>query len=228
MMSEYPSCDGHGDLFIVSSPSGGGKTTMINRTISRFRERGIELWFSVSHTTRAPRAGEIDGREYRFISREEFEGMIAQGEFLEHATVHGHLYGTSRRPVVDAIERGVDVLLDIDVQGARQVRTRWRGRAPVKVFVFPPGYEELRRRLHQRGLDDEAVIARRLVAAGAEFAEYGEYDHVIINDDLERAVDELESVLVARRLRPDRQRDRLDSIVRQFRERVTNEVASRL
>lgn len=226
-MSEYPTCDGHGDLFIVSSPSGGGKTTLINRTIARFRERGIDLWFSVSHTTRPPRAGEVSGREYHFIDRGLFESMIADGEFLEHATVHGNFYGTSRRPVVEAIERGGDVLLDIDVQGARQVRTSWRGRPPVKIFVFPPSYDELRRRLHSRGLDDEAVIARRLVAAGAEFAEYGEYDHVIINDDLERAVDELESVLVARRLRPDRQRDRLDSIVRQFRERETSEMASR-
>jgi len=204
------------DLFIVSSPSGGGKTTLINQTIARFRKQGIELYFSVSHTTRTPRSGEEQGREYHFVDRPKFEAMIAEDGFLEHATVHDNQYGTSRQPVVDSVDRGIDVILDIDVQGARMVKTKWRGHEPVKIFVFPPSYEELKRRLQQRGLDDPAVIERRLRNAGREFAEYGEYNHVIINDDLERAVRELESIIISRRIRPDRQQIRLDFIVGQF------------
>jgi guanylate kinase len=212
---------GQGDLFIVSSPSGGGKTTIINRTMESFRRRGVEFHFSVSHTTRPPRSGEVDGRDYHFVSRETFDRMIGADEFLEHAVVHGNFYGTARRAVAEATGRGIDVILDIDVQGARKVKTNWRGRPPVKIFVFPPSYEELRRRLQLRRTDEQEVIERRLRNAGAEFAEYGEYDHVIINDDLDRAVTELEAILTAARLRPDRQKDRLDRIVREFRGRET-------
>jgi guanylate kinase len=202
-----------GDLFIVSSPSGAGKTTLIHRVLQDPRIGG-SLHFSVSHTTRPPRVGERTGVEYHFVDEAAFRAIEARGGFLEWAVVHGNLYGTSREEVEPRLESGVDVLLDIDVQGARQVRSHVP--EAVKVIVFPPSREVLEKRLKARGSDAPDVILRRLAAARKEMEEWGEFDYAIINEDLEAAVDELRSILVARRAGKGRRRERLESILRTF------------
>ncbi len=203
-----------GDLFIVSSPSGAGKTTLIRRVLDDPRIGRETIHFSVSHTTRAPRTGESNGQEYYFVAPEQFEALVAVDGFLEYATVHGNSYGTSRHEVEPRLALGVDVLLDIDVQGARQVRSRIP--EVVKVIVFPPSSAELERRLRARASDAPEVVARRLAVAATEMKEFGEYDYAIINDDLEIAVDELRSIIVARRAARLRRRERLESILRTF------------
>jgi len=203
-----------GDLFIVSSASGAGKTTLIRRVLSDPRMRPGTLHFSVSHTTRAPRTGEADGREYHFVSPEAFRAIADGDGFLERATVHGHDYGTSRKEVQQRLSQGVDVILDIDVQGARQVRSRIP--EVVKIFVFPPSRAVLEARLRNRGSDAPDEVALRLAAAAAEMHEFGEYDYAIINDDLETAADELRSIIVARRAGRNRQRERLEAILKTF------------
>lgn len=203
-----------GDLFIVSSPSGAGKTTLIRRLLDDPSLGAGSLYFSVSHTTRAPRPGEVDGREYHFIGREEFLALREEDGFLESAEVHGSLYGTSRREVEPRLQSGVDVLLDIDVQGARQVRSRIPD--VVKIFVFPPSRTVLESRLRARASDSPESVARRLSAAAREMGEFGEYDYAIINDSLDEAADELRAIVVARRASPARRRERLESILRGF------------
>ena len=202
-----------GDLFIVSSPSGAGKTTLIRRVLA---DPGIggTLHFSVSHTTRAPRAGETDGVEYHFCDEAAFRRLEAEGGFLEWAVVHGSLYGTSRAEVEPRLAAGTDVLLDIDVQGARQVRSSVP--EAVKVIVFPPSRQVLEQRLKSRASETPEAVARRLAVAAKEMAEFGEYDYAIINDGLELAVDELRSIIVARRAGRGRRRERLESILRGF------------
>ncbi|HTS02130.1 MAG TPA: guanylate kinase [Thermoanaerobaculia bacterium] len=202
-----------GDLFIVSSPSGAGKTTLIRRVLEDPAIGGT-LHFSVSHTTRRPRAGERNGVEYHFCDEAAFRKLEADGGFLEWATVHGNLYGTSRAEVEPRLAAGVDVLLDIDVQGARQVRSSVP--EAVKVIVFPPSREVLEARLKARASDAADAVARRLSVAAKEMAEFGEYDYAIINDGLEPAVDELRSIIVARRAGRGRRRERLESILRTF------------
>ena len=202
-----------GDLFIVSSPSGAGKTTLIRRVLEYPRIGGT-LHFSVSHTTRPPRAGETDGREYHFCDEAAFRKLESAGGFLEWAVVHGNLYGTSRAEVEPRLAAGVDVLLDIDVQGARQVRSSVP--EAVKVIVFPPSRHVLEERLRARASDAPDAVARRLAAAAKEMAEFGEYDYAIINDGLEPAVDELRSIIVARRAGRGRRRERLESILKGF------------
>ncbi|MGZ5382123.1 MAG: guanylate kinase [Thermoanaerobaculia bacterium] len=202
-----------GDLFIVSSPSGAGKTTLIRRVLEDPRIGGM-LHFSVSHTTRPPRTGERDGVEYHFVDEAGFRAIEESGGFLEWAVVHGNLYGTSRAEVEPRLERGLDVLLDIDVQGARQVRSHVP--EAVKVIVFPPSREVLEARLKARASDAPEVVRRRLAAARKEMEEWGEFDYAIINEDLEAAVDELRSILVARRAGKSRRRERLESILRSF------------
>ena len=202
-----------GDLFIVSSPSGAGKTTLIRRVLEDPRI-GCSLHFSVSHTTRLPRIGERTGVEYHFVDEAAFRGIEARGGFLEWAVVHGNLYGTSREEVEPRLASGIDVLLDIDVQGARQVRSHVP--EAVKVIVFPPSREVLEKRLKARGSDAPDAILRRLAAARKEMEEWGEFDYAIINEDLEAAVDELRSILVARRAGKGRRRERLESILRTF------------
>jgi guanylate kinase len=202
-----------GDLFIVSSPSGAGKTTLIRRVLEDPRIGGT-LHFSVSHTTRPPRSGERDGVEYHFVDETEFRAIEVRGGFLEWAVVHGNLYGTSRAEVEPRLERGLDVLLDIDVQGARQVRSHVPD--AVKVIVFPPSREVLEARLKARASDAPEVVVRRLAAARKEMEEWGEFDYAIINEDLEAAVDELRSILVARRAGKSRRRERLEAILRSF------------
>ena len=210
-----------GELFIVASPSGGGKTTLIRRVMAELAAQGREAHFSVSHTTRSPRGAERDGVDYHFVDRPAFQRMAAGGEFLEFAEVHENLYGTSRAEVEGRLERGCDVFLDIDVQGARQVRAS----VPdvVKVFVFPPSYAELRRRLVTRRQDSEQAIALRVRNAVSEMREYGEFDYVIINDRLEDATRALASIVAAARMRPIRMRAPVQAILEEFERAVKEE-----
>lgn len=205
---------GAGILFIVSSPSGGGKTTIIKRTMARLEAWGQAAYFSVSHTTREARPTEEDGRDYHFVERETFEAMAARGEFLEWAEYAGNLYGTSRAEVAGRLERGVDVFLDIDVQGAQQVKTSIP--QAVKVFIFPPSYEELKRRLMLRRQDPPEAIRRRLQLALKEFGYVGDFDYAIINDRLERAVEDMFGICTAEHHRLARMKPRLDTIREAF------------
>jgi guanylate kinase len=192
-------------LLIVSSPSGAGKTTLVNRLLASIPG----LAFSVSHTTRSPRAGETDGREYWFVSRQRFQELAAADGFLEWATVHGNLYGTSCAELERAAgARGI--IFDVDHQGARQIKSH-RPDA-VAVFILPPSMHELERRLHGRQSDDAAAIARRFQAARAEIAHYGLFDYVLVNDDLGQATAQLSSIFRAeecRRARAARHAERL-------------------
>ena len=193
-----------GTLFIVSGPSGAGKTTLINGVRSQLEEIGIKLYFSVSHTTRQPRAGETDGKNYYFIARERFEAMIAAGEFLESAYVHEQLYGTSKSEVLAKLQRGEDVILDIDYQGAKQIaEDRELKERKLNVFIFPPSLEVLEQRLRERALNTEQEIDTRLrkaldeidAATDKEF-----YDYIIINDNLKVATDCLKAAVIAKKL----------------------------
>jgi len=202
-----------GFLFIVSSPSGGGKTTLIRRLMAN--PPGEPLRFSVSHTTRPRRDGEVNGREYHFITAGEFEKMARHGEFLEHNEVHGNFYGTARSEVLPRLAGGEDVVLDIDVQGARDIRAAHP--EAISVFIVPSSSAELERRLKARGLDSEDAIRKRLINAAKEIAQAEEFQYVIVNDDLERAGLELESVVRASRLSPDRQARVLERLRKDFR-----------
>jgi len=202
-----------GNLFIVSSPSGGGKTTLIRRLIAD--PPGAPLHFSVSHTTRPMRAGEKDGREYHFVTDERFRKMVSGRAFLEHNVVHGRRYGTSRAEVLPHLSRGEDVVLDIDVQGARDIRKAYP--RAVSIFIVLPNLAELERRLRLRGLDSEAEIRRRLRAARVEIRKARQFQYVIVNDDLERATLELQSIVRATRVTYARQKTRLDRVFREFR-----------
>jgi guanylate kinase len=202
-----------GDLFIVSSPSGGGKTTLIRRLIAD--PPGPPLHFSVSHTTRRKRAGERNGREYHFVTDETFRKMAARRAFLEHNVVHGQRYGTSRAEVLPLLARGEDVVLDIDVQGARDIRKAYP--KAVSIFIVLPTPEELERRLRLRGLDGEEETRRRLRRASVEIREAKRFQYVIVNDELERATLELQSIVRATRVTYTRQKARLERIFREFR-----------
>jgi guanylate kinase len=202
-----------GTLFIVSSPSGGGKTTLIRRLLAGPCGKGLH--FSVSHTTRPKREGEEDGREYHFVSAAEFEKMARRGEFLEHNEVHGNFYGTARAEVMPRLSGGEDVVLDIDVQGARDVRQAHP--ESVSIFLVPNSAEQLEKRLRSRGLDGEDAIRKRLINAAKEVAQADNFQYVIVNDDLERASLELESVVRASRLTPARQAKILERLRKDFR-----------
>lgn len=202
-----------GDLFIVSSPSGGGKTTLIRRLLER--PPGAPLHFSVSHTTRKMRPGEANGREYHFVTAAEFQEMVRRDEFLEHNEVHDNIYGTSRAEVMPRLAAGEDVILDIDVQGARDVRRAYP--EAVAVFIVPASQEELERRLMARGLDGEDSIRKRVINAAREMREAPDFQYVIVNDNLDRATLELESIVRARRLTAARQAARLERIRKEFR-----------
>ncbi|HKD18951.1 MAG TPA: guanylate kinase [Thermoanaerobaculia bacterium] len=202
-----------GFLFIVSSPSGGGKTTLIRRLLER-PPGGEPLRFSVSHTTRPRREGEVDGREYHFVSAAQFETMARRSEFLEHNEVHGNFYGTSKSEVLPRLASGEDVVLDIDVQGARD--TRAAVPEAISIFIVPSSAAELERRLRQRGLDGEDAIRKRLINAAKEIAQADSFQYVIVNDDLERASLELESVVRAARLSPARQARILERLRKDF------------
>ncbi len=191
-----------GNLFIVSAPSGAGKTTLVKMLLER--DSGIRL--SVSHTTRAPRPGEADGREYHFIDVPTFLAMRERGDFLESAEVHGNCYGTSRRWIVEQMAAGQDILLEIDWQGAQQVRGLFHD--SIGIFVLPPSLAELERRLRGRGQDSAEVIARRVAAALEEMRHVHEFDYVIINNKLPEAIEDLQTVVRAVRLRAASQLER--------------------
>ncbi len=195
-------------LFVITGPSGSGKSTLIKKI-----RRALDLEFSVSHTTRARRPSEKDGVDYHFVSERVFERMVREKRFLEHARVHGHLYGTSRAEV-ETKGRRRDLVLDIDVQGARQVRARVEG--AVLIFIMPPVAAELRRRLVSRGEDGRDAIARRLRNARAEIRAYAEFDYVVVNDDLPRAATDLKTVIRAARHRPDAMASDLRPILKSF------------
>ena len=190
-----------GILFIVSAPSGAGKTTISNRALREIS--GLEM--SISCTTRVPRSGEVAGRDYHFLSPSEFNRMREQEEFAEWAQVHDFLYGTPRKPIENALAEGRDMLLDIDVQGARQLKQRYV--EAVAVFVLPPSEEELERRLRGRGTDSEAVIRRRLTRARTEMDEYRAYDYYVINRDVDESVRLLAAIVAAERVRVKRLRE---------------------
>jgi guanylate kinase len=199
-----------GLLFIVSAPSGTGKTTLVERVV----EQAPHLRMSRSYTSRAARNGEVDGVDYNFVSRARFEEMIAADEFLEWADVFGNLYGTCATDTERELAAGHDLVLVIDVQGARKVRQR--GVAATTVFVMPPSLEVLERRLRGRSKDSEAEIQRRLRVAHDEVAAFVEYDYLVVNDELTAAVDLLRSVVMAERARLHRTRAEAETIVRTF------------
>jgi guanylate kinase len=188
-----------GLLFIISSPSGAGKTTLARRLLAA--DSGIEM--SVSVTTRAPRPGEQDGVDYHFVDRDRFETMKSRGELLEWARVFDNHYGTPRQPVEAAIAAGKDVLFDIDWQGAQQLSEKLKGDV-VLVFVLPPSGNVLEDRLKSRAQDSAEIVARRMAAASAEISHWAEYDYVIVNTEIEKSASAVQSILVAERLKRDR------------------------
>jgi len=190
-----------GILFIVSAPSGAGKTSLVRALM----ERIPALAFSVSFTTRPPRPNEVDGRDYHFVTPGEFERKVDAGEFLEHARVFDNYYGTSERAVRDQLAAGRDVVLEIDWQGARQVRRRFP--AAISLFILPPSLEELERRLRGRGTDSEEVVARRLAQARDDLGHWAEYDYLVVNDQFDSALDDLGAIVRAERLRGTRRPD---------------------
>lgn len=191
-----------GILFVVSAPSGAGKTSLLRELVPA--DAGLAL--SVSHATRAMRPGEVDGEHYHFVSIEKFESMVAAGEFLEHARVFDNYYGTSEAAVRSLLDAGRDVVLEIDWQGARQVRACFAD--AVSVFIAPPGIDALRQRLAGRGQDSDEIIARRMADARSELAHFDEYDYLLINDDFAVCLDDLRAVVRAERLRLAAQRER--------------------
>lgn len=209
-----------GTLFIVSGPSGAGKTTLINCVRQQVGPLGISLYFSVSHTTRAPRSGEVHGVNYHYVSRETFDEMVAAGEFLEWADVHRHRYGTSRQEVIDRLRRGEDVILDIDYQGAKQIDQdpELKPRS-LNVFIFPPSLEVLEKRLRDRGLNTESEIEIRLqkaideIDAGKEF-----YQYVIINKDLDEATECLKAAIIAKKLQTRTALESIAQMAARFKE----------
>ena len=205
------SSSGRGLLFIVSAPSGAGKTTLVERLV----EQTPHLRMSRSYTSRPARQGESDGVDYNFVSRARFESMVAAGEFLEWADVFGNLYGTAAADTERQLAAGDDVVLVIDVQGARQVR-RSRGVEATTVFVMPPSFEVLEQRLRGRSKDSEEAIRRRLQVAREEVASFEEYRYIVINDELTAAVDRLRSIVLAERARLGRMRQTAGRIVGSF------------
>lgn len=192
---------GKGTLYIVSAPSGAGKSSLIAAMLEKNPTYAMKV--SVSHTTRSMRPGEEDGVHYHFVEKSEFESLIEQGAFLEYAEVFGNYYGTSRLWIEETLEKGIDVFLDIDWQGARQIREQMP--QAKSVFILPPSNSELERRLNVRGQDSDEVIAKRMSEAKSEMSHYDEYDYVIVNDDFDGALVDFKAILRAERLKQDKQ-----------------------
>jgi len=200
-----------GTLFVVSAPSGGGKGTIIRSVL----DVATNLSYSVSYTTRAPRNGEVEGREYFFVDRNTFEEMVAAGEFLEWANVHGNLYGTAKQQILDVTANGVDIILEVDVQGAASVRKLLVD--SISVFILPPSYEVLRDRLIARGTDSPEELEIRLRNAPQELSQYTAFDYVILNDRLDRAAAQLASIIDAERARCVRQETVVNAVIEKFK-----------
>jgi len=213
-----------GVLFIVASPSGGGKTTLIRETMERLADKGVSAHFSISHTTRPARSKEKDGVHYHFVDRDGFDAMVNRGDFLEWAEYAGNRYGTSQTEVENRLIAGEDVFLDIEVQGANQVKTKIP--EVVKIFVYPPSYEILKNRLTERHQDSEDAIRRRLQWAVREFEVGGEFDYAIINDRLDEAVDALFGICVAEHHRTHRLNISLDAIREAFRSALERDITT--
>ncbi|MGH8354211.1 MAG: guanylate kinase [Pseudomonas sp.] len=199
-----------GTLYIVSAPSGAGKTSLVKALI----DAQPQVRVSVSHTTRAMRPGEVDGVNYHFVSREQFIGMLEHNDFLEHAEVFGNLYGTSQRWLKQTLAEGFDLILEIDWQGAQQVR-RLMPQAK-SIFILPPTQEALRQRLTNRGQDSEEIIERRMREAVSEMSHYVEYDYLLINDDFASALDDLKAIFRASRLEQSVQQQRFSDLLSQL------------
>lgn len=187
-----------GILFVVSGPSGAGKTTLYREAASSLPN----LKHSVSYTTRRPRPGEVNDRDYTFINRDEFKGMIDRSEFAEWAEIHGKLYGTSKKRLEETMDSGIDVILDIDVQGAEQLKKKYQG--GVYIFVLPPSLEALGERLQKRMVNSKEEIEKRLKVAAKEIKRYREYDYVIVNNILEDALKELSAIIISKRVSTER------------------------
>jgi guanylate kinase len=207
-----------GTLFIVSGPSGAGKTTLINAVREQLAEVHIQLYFSVSHTTRRPRTNEIPGQSYHFVDDVEFQTMVRHGEFLEYAHVHAHWYGTSKAEVVGRLQAGQDVILDIDYQGAKQIdRDPDLKPRSLSVFIFPPSLDVLERRLRDRGLNTDAEIDLRLHKALDEIREGKDfYDYIIINDNLKVATECLKAAVIAKKLQTKTALEAIDAMAERF------------
>ncbi len=201
MADAAPAMPRRGLLIILSSPSGAGKSTLARRLM----DWDPSLQFSVSATTRAPRPGEIDGEHYHFLTESAFKQMVADGAMLEHAHVFGHFYGSPLAPVAKAIDAGLDVLFDIDWQGAQQIRNSAMGRNTLSIFLLPPSIPELKRRLISRGQDDPGVIAQRMHKSWDEISHWDGYDYVLVNDDLDTTFGRLTTIVTAERLRREQQ-----------------------
>lgn len=199
-----------GSLFVISAPSGAGKTSLVRALLNI----NPEINLSVSYTTRPPRAGEIDGKDYHFVSRTQFLEMATRSEFLESAEVYGNLYGTSQTWISQETAKGHDVLLEIDWQGAQQVRRLFP--ECITIFILPPSLEALEQRLNGRGKDNAEVIAKRMAAAHEDVSHVAEFDYVIINDNLNEALRELNAVVLAARLRGSRQLARHQQLINQL------------
>lgn len=203
-----------GLLIILSSPSGAGKSTLAKR---------LMVWdetmrFSISATTRAPRPGEVDGKDYVFLDRTAFLSHVEKGEMLEHAEVFGNLYGSPRQPVLEALKAGRDVLFDVDWQGGQQIKNSDLGADVLSVFILPPSIAELERRLRFRGQDSEAVIQGRMAKSRDEISHWAEYDYVLVNDDLNDTEDRLKKIVIATRMRRQQQPDLREITARLKRE----------
>ena len=197
-----------GKLIIFSGPSGSGKDTLL----AKLFELHPEIKLSISSVTRPMREGEVEGQKYHFISREEFEDRLSKDEFLEHNVYVNNYYGTPKQPVFDAIEKGEDIILEIDVNGAAVVREKMKD--AISIFIMPPSYEELRRRLTGRGTDSIEVINQRLSAALSEIERANEYDYIVTNDIVDRAVDDILHIILANRLTLDRQKDFINEVLK--------------
>lgn len=196
-----------GLMLVMSSPSGAGKTTISRELLSR----EPELTMSVSATTRQPRTGEVDGKDYYFITKDKFQDMVENDEFLEHATVFENSYGTPRGPVEEALSSGRDVLFDVDWQGTQQMAGKTRGDL-VTIFILPPSQEELEKRLRTRAQDPEDVIKKRMAQASSEMSHYDEYDYIVVNVDVEESVEQVQSILTSERLKKGRREGLYDFV----------------
>ncbi len=197
-------------LFVISAPSGAGKTSVVRALL----QTDIDVHLSISYTTRQPRQDEVNGRDYFFVDHVTFKDMLARGEFLENAEVYGNFYGTSRKWIEETMEAERDVLLEIDCQGAQQIRQLYP--QAISIFILPPSLETLKYRLEQRGLDESRVIERRLSAARDEISHLNKFDYVIVNHELDKAVQEIICIIQAERLKTMRQLVRQRTVIAQF------------